>query len=158
MGKRQFVVTRTELADLLGVAPDSITRYTQMGMPTLTVGSGRGNKTTFDLRAALAWWIASADGDARERLLTLQADRIAFDLQVKQGAYVSVEEATRDFENVATATKARLRRIPSAIAERMMFAAREGPGAVQALLIKEIDDALRELAAKADETVQPCAG
>jgi phage terminase Nu1 subunit (DNA packaging protein) len=153
---KTITVTRSELADLLAVTPDSITRYIASGMPVLSTGSGRGRRTTFDLREALRWWISS-DGDARERLLTLQADRIALDLELKRGGLMSVEEVSRDFASVATATKARLRRIPDATAEMLVFAAKQGPGAVKTLLLRQIDDALRELAAQGAPTSEPTA-
>lgn len=149
---KTIVVTRGELADLLGLTPDSITRYVSQGMPVVETGSGRGRTTKFDLRAALRWWV-QADGDAREAYYRAQTAKIEFDLAVKREEYIAIDEATRDGANVSRAVCRKLRGVPNAyITQVLAIGARDGPGRAGVFLLARIDDALRELAALGEPT------
>lgn len=48
-------VDRTQLAEVLGVHPDTISDFTAHGMPVLELG-GRGVKAAYDLVACIVWW------------------------------------------------------------------------------------------------------
>jgi phage terminase Nu1 subunit (DNA packaging protein) len=147
---KTLIVTRTQLADLLGLQPDSITRYVSQGMPVIETGSGRGRTTKFNLRDALRWWI-QADPSARERLWLVQAERAEFDLQVKRGEFITVDEAVRDGANVSRAVCMKLRAVPNAQIDQVLtIGARAGRAPAAAFLLARIDDALRELAALAE--------
>lgn len=76
-----------------------------------------------------------------------KAEMAELDYRERLGELIEVEEARRDLEAVAIAVKARLRRIPDAIADKLVAAAKKGPAVVKAVLLAEIDEALRELAA-----------
>lgn len=49
------LVNRVELAELIGVHPETITNYARQGMPCHAVGK-RGQESTYDSVACLKWW------------------------------------------------------------------------------------------------------
>jgi len=160
-GDSAALVTRRAMAAMFGVAMLTVTKWERDGLPIAERG-GPGRASRYSMPECIRWY---ADREARARggtgaggaLLSPAEQRAALDqkrteeidlrVRLRRGELVEVEEAARDLANVATATKARLRRIPNSIADQVLVAAKQGPGAVKALLLSEIDDALRELAA-----------
>lgn len=172
MGKRDTGVdssglfTRRGLAQAFGVHMQTVTGWEQEGMPIELRGT-RGRPTLYRLKDCIAWRIEKelrARGAAETSRLSPQEQRALLDekrreeldlrIRLRRGELIEVDEAARDLANVAGATKARLRRIPAAIAERVVATAQSGPSAVKSLLLAEIDGALRELAAHGDEDTQ----
>lgn len=49
-------VNRTQLADLLGVHPETVTAYVRQGMPVWQPGRRGGDAAVYDAVACLAWW------------------------------------------------------------------------------------------------------
>jgi phage terminase Nu1 subunit (DNA packaging protein) len=149
--RKTWIVSRAELAELLAVTPDSVTRYVGQGMPVLETGSGRGRPTKFDLHAALRWWV-TAEGGARERLWIAQAARAEFDLQIKRGDFIARAEATNDMQMCARTTVARIRRVPAACIVAVAAAIRaQGEPAAATVMRQYVDEALRELAALGEQ-------
>jgi phage terminase Nu1 subunit (DNA packaging protein) len=58
-------VGRQQLAQLMGVHPDSVTDFTRGGMPVITRG-GHGKESSYDAIACLAWWRAQQGQNAKE--------------------------------------------------------------------------------------------
>lgn len=155
------VFTRRGLADAFGVHMQTITGWEQEGMPIKLRGL-RGRPTLYTLKDCLAWRIerelaargvdAAALSPQNERALLDRKRREDLELrmQVRRGELVEASEAAKDLANVASATKARIRRIPDAVADKVLTAAKRGPAFVKALLLMEIDDALRELAVRGE--------
>lgn len=149
---KQYHVSRTELARLLGTTPDMVSKYIAEGMPVLSTGNGRGIRTMLDLAEALPWILNRKSGsldEARTRQANESADKLALENSVRRGELVEVETVARQFAECAAAVKARLRRIPDAVAARVLKAG--GPAKVKALLLAEIDGALTELSQRSDE-------
>lgn len=155
--------TRRGLADAFGVHMQTITGWEQEGMPVELRGT-RGRPSLYSLKACLAWFVErelKARGATDLADLSPQQERAMLDrkrredlelrLKVRRGELVELAEAGRDLANVAMATKARLRRIPDAVADRVVGAAPRGAAFVKAIILGEIDDALRELARKGEE-------
>lgn len=151
--------TRRGLAEAFEVHMQTVTGWEQEGMPVELRGT-RGRPSMYRLKDVIAWRIdreLRARGAAEGSKLSPQEQRALLDekrreeldlrIRLRRGELVEADEAARDLANVASATKARLRRIPDAAAERLVSAAAAGPSRVRALLLGEIDDALRELAA-----------
>src|SRR5262249_24566354 len=136
----------------LNVTADSVTRWAAAGMPVLKRGAGRGKPTTFDLRAALHWWVTTEGAAAaRERLWLAQAAKAEFDLAVQKGQYNEVDEAKRDAATVSRAVCMKLRGLPFAYIEQVLtIGARDGRASAATFLLSKIDHALRELAALGD--------
>lgn len=152
-----LLVSRLEAARLLSVSARSVDRFVDEGMPVARRGKA-GRAAAYDVRACFAWYLerekASLVGEdvspqkARALLDLRRREELELKLQVRRGELMPIAEVARDFADFAVSVKARLRRIPDAVADRVVAA--EGPHAVKALLLTEIDAALEELAAKAD--------
>jgi len=131
-------VSRTELAQLLSTSPDMISKYIAEGLPVLVTGNGRGRRTMLDLADVLPWILARKTGsaeEARTRKDNEMADKLALANKVTRGELVKVEVVAAQFVECATAVKARLRRIPDSIADRV----------VKALLNRLIDHGVTHL-------------
>lgn len=151
MTQTVFRVSRTELARLIAATPDRISRFIAEGMPVLETGSGRGRRTVLDLAVALPWILQRRTGsldEARTRLATAQAEKTERENTVRRGQLVEASEVEREFADCAAAVKARLRRIPDSVADRLLSA--KNPHAIKTLLLSEIDAALLELSRRAD--------
>lgn len=162
MGKElsPVLVTRLQLADLLGVNPRTASRLLEEGLPVAKAGKG-GAASLFDVKECFAWFLnrerAQLAGNeegmspqkARALLDQKRREELDLRLQVRRGELVPAADVHREFADAANQVKARLRRIPDATAERLIAAAAQGPLAVKALLLTEIDAALRELAERA---------
>lgn len=62
-------VTRTQLAELLGVHPDTVTDFAKQGMPVISRG-GRGAESSYDAVECLAWWRERQGKNAKEAAQT----------------------------------------------------------------------------------------
>lgn len=148
-------VTRQQLATIIGRSPDYVSRCIAAGLPTVSTGSGRGQKTILHLPTAWAW-LTRQDGitldQARTRLAVAQADKTELETAARRGEFVEVATVAREWADMGGRVKARLRAVPAAVADRAVAAAVGGSAAVHALLLDAIDGALRELAAEGRET------
>ena len=152
------------MAALFGVAMLTVTKWEREGLPIAERG-GPGRASRYAMPDCIRWY---ADREARARggvgasnlsateqramLDQKRTEELDLRIRLRRGELVEVDEAARDLANVAAATKARLRRIPDGVAEKLVSAAKRGPAAVKTLLLVEIDDALRELAAHGEPT------
>lgn len=94
------VIDRDQLAELLGVHPDSISDFTREGMPVETRG-GRGAKSVYDAVRCLAWWRRnktelSAKDAAQARALAATAEVNELRAAEKKGELISREEVVRE--------------------------------------------------------------
>lgn len=156
-----LLVTRLVLASILGVNVRTIDKFMDDGMPVAVRGKG-GQASQYDVRDCVQWYVAReraalmGDGEGlsphKERALLnrKQVEEIELRLKTKRGELVPADEASRDFAECAANVKARMRRVPSSVADRIVAAASQGPHAVTAILRAEIDVALRELSTSAD--------
>lgn len=152
----RFPVSRTELAQLLSTSPDMISKYIAEGMPVLVTGNGRGRRTMLDLADILPWILSRKTGsaeEARTRKDNEMADKLALANQVTRGELVKVEVVAATFAECASTIKARLRRIPDAVADRVVKVKSQHDA--KKLLLAEIDEALSELARTAVKVEAP---
>lgn len=63
------MVDRQQLADLMGVHPDTVTDFTRKGMPVASTG-GHGVRSSYDAVACLAWWRQGQGKNAKEAAQT----------------------------------------------------------------------------------------
>lgn len=155
------LLTRRDLAAAFGVHMQTVTKWERDGLPIAELGR-KGKPSRYLLPACIQWFInrelsakgvdTAATTPQQERALLdrQRREEIELRLQMRRGALVSAEEAARDLSDCANTVKARMRRIPDAIADRVLSVAEHGPYAVKAILLKEIDEALSELAKRAD--------
>lgn len=62
-------LNRVQLAQLLGVHPDTVTDYARQGMPVVSSG-GRGKESVYDAVECLDWWRARQGKNAKEAAQT----------------------------------------------------------------------------------------
>jgi hypothetical protein len=62
-------VNRQQLAELMGVHPDTVTDYARGGMPVIARG-GAGRKGVYDAVACLDWWRSQQGKNAKEAAQT----------------------------------------------------------------------------------------
>ena len=82
-----FEVTRSELAKLLGMSGDRVSRLIAEGMPTVHTGAGRGDQTRLDVRAVLRWWVqrTGPTEDAKRRRAEALAGLAELELGKQRG-------------------------------------------------------------------------
>ena len=103
MGK---LVNQRELADILGVEPNTIRNWRAAGMPAVSLAGKKGQASQYDTEACISWVHARELGGGDEkvidrkleeaRLAKAKADREELDLAEKQGTLLvaaEVEEA-----------------------------------------------------------------
>ncbi len=157
-----LLATRQQLAEIFGKNPRTIAKWLEEGLPVAVPGRG-GKPSLYAIPACVQWVLkresaattaaAKAQSPAQERALLDRARREDLELKmhVRRGELVEAGQVALEFAEIANSVKARLRRIPDALAERLIAAATRGPGPVKAMLLAEIDDALRALARDIDE-------
>lgn len=157
-----LLVSRIQIADVFAVNPRTIDKFTDEGMPVSERGKG-GKASTYDVKACVQWYVTReraalvGDGEGlspqhqRALLDRKRTEDLDLRLRVRRGELVSVEEAAQDFHEFSSTIRARFRRVPDAVADRVVVASVNGPHAVKSLLLMEIDEALRELSNKANE-------
>jgi phage terminase Nu1 subunit (DNA packaging protein) len=151
--------TRRGIASAFGVHMQTVTGWEQEGMPIALRGA-RGRPSMYRLPDCIEWKTtrdvkALGGGEELspqvEKALLDRKRREELELKILQrrGELVEVADVEREFEDCANAVKARLRRIPDAVADRVLTAG--GPHAVKALLLAEIDAALTELSERGED-------
>jgi len=110
-----LIVTRPQLAELLGVHPDTVTDYTRGGMPVITMG-GHGVESAYDVAACLTWWRSKQGKNAKDNAQTraLEASAALNELKLKeqQGELVSREDVIASGQAYTKGWTAMLRALP----------------------------------------------
>jgi Phage DNA packaging protein Nu1 len=92
-------VDRGQLAEAMGVHPDTVTDYTRKGMPVITLG-GHGKLAVYNLVDCLAWWRERQGKNAKEaaqtRAFNATAELNELKLLREQGELVQRSEVVRD--------------------------------------------------------------
>lgn len=96
---RWRILDRVQLAEALGVHPDTISDYARKGMPVITMG-GHGKAAAYDLVACGAWWRDQQGKNAKEAAQTEAFKSTAalnnLKLQREMATLVSRDEVIRD--------------------------------------------------------------
>ena len=160
-------ITRPQLALAFGKDARTIAKWLEEGLPVARRGKG-GRPSLYHVRDCVTWVLArelharapQQVGDAtglqpqleHALLERRKREEIELKLQVRRGELVEIAAVRAEYADIATTVKARLRAIPTAVADQMIAAAAVGPVAVRQLLAARIDQALRELARTVDLT------
>lgn len=153
------LLTRRELAEVLGVHMMTVTKFEQSGMPIAERG-GRGRASRYREVEVRAWLrgreeARSADGTVdlvreRARRERAQAELTEQTLKVRARVLLPSEEVERVWSTRLTALRTRLLAMPVMLADQLARAAAlEGPAGVERQLTVAINEALRELAGAA---------
>ena len=88
-------VDREQLAELMGVHPDTVTDFTRKGLPVITAG-GHGQRSVYDAVACLAWWRERQGKNAKDaahtRALEASAKLNELKYQRERGELVSIAD------------------------------------------------------------------
>jgi hypothetical protein len=108
-------VTRPQLAELMGVHPDTVTDYARTGMPVVTRG-GRGKESSYDAVACLDWWRSQQGKNATEaaktRALEASAQLNELKLATQQGELVSRQQIIVEGQAYTKAWSTKVRALP----------------------------------------------
>lgn len=96
---RWRVLDRVQLAEALGVHPDTISDYVRKGMPTITMG-GHGKAAEYDLVACGEWWRSQQGKNAKDiaqtRALNSTAELNELKLKRERGELLAREDVVKD--------------------------------------------------------------
>lgn len=108
-------LTRVQLAECMGVHPDTITDYAKQGMPVIARG-GRGRESSYDAVECLAWWRERQGKNAKEaaqtRLYENNASLAELKIAREEGAMLPRDEVVKDGQTVIKGWTAQVRAIP----------------------------------------------
>ena len=108
-------VDRIQLAELLGVHPDTVSDYTRDGMPVITRG-GRGRLSKYDAVECLDWWRERQGKDLKEvaqtRAYTAQAELNELKLAVQRKELYLAEEVILAGQTQVKSWTAKVRALP----------------------------------------------
>ena len=136
-------VTRQQLAELLGVHPDTVSDYTRAGMPAIVRGAP-GKEAIYDAVECSTWWRARQGHNAKEAAHTRALDSTArlneLKLQTQTGLLVPLDEIVLAGQHYTRAWTAKVRALPRQLVQAG-FVARECEASVAAVcrqLLEEI--------------------
>jgi phage terminase Nu1 subunit (DNA packaging protein) len=154
----------TQVAEVFGVVPSTVSAWLRRGLPALKRSTGRGsgaNGWVFDSAAVSEWLredaleasVSKVDGvsiaEGRRRKVLAQAALAELEVARMQAELVPAEEISRVWGRMVGNCRARLLAIPSKLAPRLITLADQE--AVYAELKHEIYEALTELASKEND-------
>ena len=124
-------VEREQLAELMGVHPDTVTDFTRKGLPVITAG-GHGPRSVYDAVACLAWWRErqgrNAKDAAQTRALEASAKLNEGKYQRERGELVSIADVRRDAQTFVRGWVSELLAIPRrAVQTGVIPREQEGP-------------------------------
>lgn len=103
------IVTKAELADIVGRDERTLSRWQQDGMPVLEFRTGRGNENEYDTHAVFEWLLnrAATGGQetAKDRLDRIRGDREELAYAKDLEEVVVADELLTRFEAMITAAK-----------------------------------------------------
>ncbi len=145
-----MIVNKRKLAEVFGVAEETITNWMKAGMPVLTQRRGSGGNE-YETADCIRWqFLRETGGDdaldlnqERARLAKAQADRAELDAAELKGEMVRYEELSPHWVARGAAMRARLLTMSTKIAPRVRVAISDAEAAT--LIDVEILEALAEI-------------
>jgi phage terminase Nu1 subunit (DNA packaging protein) len=151
MGK---IVNQRELAEIVGVANNTLQAWRSEGMPCLATADKKGQAARYDTAAVIDWLRGRAAGSAGEdtinaryeqaRLTKLKADNEALDVAQKEGTLIEAAAVAEVWDRLLGNFRSRLLSLPSGMADEL--APLTDPREIQAVLKIIINQVLEELA------------
>lgn len=133
------LVNRAQIAELLGIHPDTISDYTRDGMP-VTERGGHGRESVYDAVACLNWWRQQQGKGAKEvaqtRSFNAQADLAEQRLRVQRKELFSRTAIVMAWQSMQKGWSVRVQALPRRLIQ-LGILARENE-AIAAGLCKEI--------------------
>lgn len=153
------LVTKAELAEIVGKSERTLTTWQKNGMP-IRVDGNRGSSNLYSTAAVIEWMIQQeikrkiaehGGGDAeffdyeaeRARLTFHQANKADLEEQVLRGKLIPSETVERVWSDMVASFRSRVLAVPTKAAHQ--FLALDDLNAAQDLLKEHLHEALREL-------------
>ena len=139
---------RKQLAEFLGYDVRTIDAMVEKGMPYVKrPGEGSSKSWVFDT-ARVFDWLTGNDlneklKEVKLRIVTATATMREYELAVKTGEFVRVDDVIENFEEVLMNIKSRFHAIPGRFAQ--LIAVESDPAVIQRILAEEVDDILKLL-------------
>ena len=139
---------RKQLAEFLGYDVRTIDAMVEKGMPYVKrPGEGSSKSWVFDT-ARVFDWLTGNDlneklKEVKLRIVTATATMREYELAVKTGEFVRVDDVSENFEEVLMNFKSRFLAIPGRLAQ--LIAVESDPAVIQRILAEEVDDILKLL-------------
>ncbi len=134
------VVDRLQLAELLGVHPDTVSHYTRAGMPVVTRGGGSGRRSAYDAVECLAWWRSRQSHDAKEaaqtRTYETQARLNELKIATQEGQLLRREDVVHAGQAYTKAWTAKIRALPRRMVQSGLVP--KGSEAAVAAMLREL--------------------
>lgn len=147
-------VSRTQLAEAMGVALPTVDHWVRAGCPFVERG-GRGKQWRFNTAEVIAWRIdkireeaagtdLAGETELRRRKLAAETAQAELNLAIAKGAVAPLEQIERAVGRAFAEVKASLRNVPSR-ASRLLIGETD-EARFKRVLLAEIDQALEALA------------
>lgn len=147
MKSNGIIVSRIELARLMGLHPDKVSSRVELGMPVVE-HDARGRAVKFDAAACLAWErsrrVGSLDAE-RARRERSQAELNELKLARGRGELAPVMDFEKAWTGEIIAVRNHLLSWPALLTPKLTRAAAEGEAPVASLLKEEVRQILTEL-------------
>jgi phage terminase Nu1 subunit (DNA packaging protein) len=105
----ELEVSRRQLARIMGVTVNVITKYVERGMPVAKVGGGRGHESAFNLERVFAWWrdelSVAGKSTARDAYYAEITEKARLENALRRGEVHSIAECTAETSQLVTAAK-----------------------------------------------------
>ncbi len=148
-----LIVTRTELADIFGVAMTTVDNWVRRGLPVIQRGT-KGKAWQFNTSDVASWLERRAIertetedfGDEkalRRRKLAAEAQKIELELARARGDLVPLNQLERALANTFAELKTNLRTVPSRVATSLI--GEESETRIKSVILAEVDQALEVL-------------
>lgn len=164
--ERSALLTRRQLADVLGKHMQTVTKWEQDGMPTAKRGA-RGRPSLYREGDVRSWLDSREAAQSKGPMVDVARERARKELaqatlaeqtfQMRSRDLLPRVEVERAWEAEVLAVRTKLLQIPPTFADRVYQAAvSEGVGGVERILADSVNDVLRELAGDgAEAEAQP---
>lgn len=145
-----MILNKRKLADMFGVAEETITQWMKAGMPVKVARKGsRGNE--YESADCIRWYVSRESGgdgaldltQERARLAKAQADKTELEAAELRGDMARYEDISSHWTRQTTACRLRMLVIPSKVAPRVRSASTDMDAA--SIIQSEICEALEEL-------------
>lgn len=145
-----MIVNKRQLADVFGVAEETITQWTKAGLPVKVARKGsKGNE--YVVADCIRWYVARESGgegaldltQERARLAKAQADKTELEAEELRGDLARYEDISTHWTRQTAACRSRLLVIPTKIAPIIRSASTDKEAS--SIIEREICEALEEL-------------
>ncbi|ROS05718.1 phage terminase Nu1 subunit (DNA packaging protein) [Sinobacterium caligoides] len=158
------LVSKSELCDLMGTTPPTVTKWVKQGMPEHS-RTGGGKRAFYDVPVCLNWRLeherkqaagnkSTANREELElRKLRAEAEVVEVKAARMKGEVIELEHVRLVLVDVFTKTRGRIRKVGERVSKSLVGETNERT--IKTLLLEEIDEALSIMAGDVGELLEP---